>query len=263
MPYNQIFFSGQKHAPKEGVVHVVDFLRQQFAPRSVVDIGCGVGQWLSVFRAAGVTDVLGVDGAWVPKDLLSIPRGSFLEMELSRPSPLGRKFDLVISLEVGEHIPAEKARDFVGFLASCGPVVCFSAAPPGQGGVDHVNEQPPKYWRELFAERGYRGFDCLRPRLWDEAALAYCYRQNLLMFVDESSTCAVAQAEALCCSGDLEFRHLTHPDNLASKLPSLDLRNRGVRPLLKALPAAFFRAFCRRFADARLGEGNAEGGEAK
>lgn len=39
-------------------------------PKSVVDIGCGIGTFLHVFKRLGVKDVLGIDGPWVDKDLL-------------------------------------------------------------------------------------------------------------------------------------------------------------------------------------------------
>ena len=61
---------------------------------------------------------------------------------LANPVDLGRKFDLVQSLEVGEHLPKSAADTFVETLVKHGDVVLFSAASVGQGGHDHINEQP-------------------------------------------------------------------------------------------------------------------------
>jgi trans-aconitate methyltransferase len=48
-----------------GVVpHLINFVH----PQRVVDLGCGTGEWLSVFQAYGVTEVLGIDGDWVPRE---------------------------------------------------------------------------------------------------------------------------------------------------------------------------------------------------
>jgi len=39
-----------------------------------VDVGCGQGTWLAAFRALGIEDVDGFDGAWVRQDALRILR---------------------------------------------------------------------------------------------------------------------------------------------------------------------------------------------
>ena len=53
---------------------------------------------------------------------------------------MDRKFDLVVSLEVAEHLPSECAETFVDSLTGLGPIVLFSAAIPHQGGTNHANE---------------------------------------------------------------------------------------------------------------------------
>ena len=64
---------GAYRSAKEVVPHVLELLK----PESVVDVGCGVGSWLAVFREHGIDDFLGVDGAYVDLDLLQIPPESF------------------------------------------------------------------------------------------------------------------------------------------------------------------------------------------
>ncbi len=49
--------SSAYRSAKEVVPHVLELLR----PQCIVDVGCGVGSWLAVFREYGITDVLGVD----------------------------------------------------------------------------------------------------------------------------------------------------------------------------------------------------------
>ncbi len=53
-----------------------------------------------------------------------------------------------------EHVAAGSADRLVDLVTAIAPRVAFTAAPPGQGGVGHVNEQPPEYWIERFAARG-------------------------------------------------------------------------------------------------------------
>jgi SAM-dependent methyltransferase len=153
-------------------------------PKSVVDVGCGHGIWLSVFKQLGVADVLGIDGEHVDRERLSIPLEQFVAADLTGPLTLGREFDLVMSLEVAEHLPQECAAQFVDSLVRLGPVVLFSAAIPNQGGHRHVNEQWPEYWRHLFAGRGYASLDGLRQRLWASDEVDWWYLQNMILYVD-------------------------------------------------------------------------------
>ena len=132
---------------------------------SLLDVGAGHGAWAAEWLAAGVGDALAVDGDYVRADQLAVPAKYFRAHDLAMPLDLGRRFDLVQSLEVAEHLPRARADLFVDNLVAHGDLILFSAAVPHQGGEHHVNEQPPQYWREKFAARGYQPFDFLRPRL--------------------------------------------------------------------------------------------------
>jgi SAM-dependent methyltransferase len=169
---------------------VVPHLTAVLPVRSVVDFGCGQGAWLSVWRDAGAS-VVGVDGPYVDRGRLLIDGDLFQPADLAEPIDLGRRFDLVQSLEVAEHLPATKAEQFVATLTAHGPWVLFSAAVPGQGGENHINEQPLDYWRGMFRGRGYVAIDCLRPQLVDDAAVEASYRYNLMLYVNEADVAAL------------------------------------------------------------------------
>jgi len=173
---------------------IVNLVRGALPISSVVDFGCALGTWLSVWQQAGVEDVIGVDGPYVPRDALLIPPDLFSPHDLTRSIDLGRRFDLAESMEVAEHLPRHVADEFVGCLARHADVVLFSAAPPGQGGENHINEQPYDYWRELFATRGYRLFDWLRPQLARRPDIQFWYRYNLFLFVAEDRVAALPPA---------------------------------------------------------------------
>lgn len=151
-------------------------------PRSVVDVGCGLGTWLAAFAEAGVPDIVGVDGPSVDRSRLSIPADRFHAHDLTQPLDLGRTFDLAVCVEVAEHLPERSAARFVGDLTRLAPVVLFSAAVPGQGGTHHVNEQWPEYWAGLFLGKGYVAIDGIRPRIWNDPDVEFYYAQNLLLF---------------------------------------------------------------------------------
>jgi hypothetical protein len=62
------------------------------------------------------------------------------------------------------------------------PHVLFSAAIPGQGGNNHVNEQWQSYWADRFAAHGYGPRDIVRPAVRDDRSVAYWYRQNAVLY---------------------------------------------------------------------------------
>jgi SAM-dependent methyltransferase len=158
--------------------HVLDLVPEA---ASVVDVGCGTGAWLAECKRLGITDVLGIDrlGADLP---LQVEPCEVVNHDLTTPIVLRRRFDLVLCLEVGEHLPAAAAEGLVSSITRLGDVVVFSAAIPDQGGPGHVNLQWPRYWANLFAAVGFGADDCLRPQLWDDHRIAYWYRQNVVVY---------------------------------------------------------------------------------
>ena len=161
---------------------IVGLVHDWLAVSSVADFGCGQGVWLGAWLAAGITDLQGVDGDYVDRGALRIPTQQFFATDLAQPVDLARTFDLVSCLEVAEHLPATAAPTLLATLARHGDILLFSAAPPGQGGEHHVNEQPYAWWRDRLAALGYELFDCVRPRVADDHAVQAWYRYNVFLY---------------------------------------------------------------------------------
>lgn len=189
--YTREFFEKRADKRRSSAEAIVPIALELIAPRSVVDLGCGVGGWLAAFASHGVDDYLGVDGEWVPADALEIPPDRFVTASLDHPFTLDRRFDLAISLEVGEHLPESAAETFVESLVRLAPCVLFSAAVPRQGGRHHVNEQWPEYWAALFARHGYLVVDAIRPRIWSTPGVSWWYKQNTLVYAREEAIAAL------------------------------------------------------------------------
>lgn len=181
--YANDFFDYIEIGSRRSARTVTRLLVEQLPIRTVLDVGCGRGVWLDEWRKQGVTNVLGVDGSYVDPNQLEVPPEFFQSANLAENLTLGRKFDLVQSLEVAEHIPEQYADTFVKNLIAHGDMVLFSAAPPGQGGEFHVNEQEYSYWRDRFAQYGYHLFDFIRPQLVAKKEVEPWYRYNTLFFI--------------------------------------------------------------------------------
>ncbi len=185
MQYTDNFYKSQRNLSLNSARVIVPMMIDLVKPQSVVDVGCGVGGWLAVFQEQGVKDIQGIDGAYVNRAMLAIPADRFMEYDLQQPLQLERRFDLVMSLEVAEHLPPETAKTFVESLVKLGKVVLFSAAVPYQAGVHHVNEQWQDYWAQLFQQHGYVPVDYVRGRVWQNPDVAWWYAQNVLIYVQQ------------------------------------------------------------------------------
>lgn len=182
--YDEQFFEqldgGSVTAAREIAPIIVEALR----PASVLDVGSGRGGWAAAFAGAGVSDFLCIDGDYVDRNRLHIPVDRFRVANLAEPLELGRRFDLAICVEVGEHLPESAAGVLVDSIARHADAALFSAAIPLQNGTNHINRQWPAYWASLFAQRGYSCFDYLRWEVWERASIPIWYRQNCLLYLN-------------------------------------------------------------------------------
>jgi len=172
---------------------------------SVVDFGCGIGTWLKAFQNCGVNELLGLDGEWCNKELLHkyLDEQNFKSVDLEKPIHLGKQYDLVISLEVAEHLKESAADTFVQSLVDAGKIILFSAAIPYQGGFNHINEQWPSYWADKFRLHGYKTYDVIRNKIWNKPEIESWYKQNMFLVLHNSIKVNFEEQEVLS---------LIHPD---------------------------------------------------
>lgn len=209
--YTKRFYEEHRNGATRSAEIMAPLVLQLLSVRSVVDIGCGDGSWLAVFRKLGIEDILGVDGEYVDRDLLQIPQDRFQPLDLTKPFRLERVFDLAISLEVAEHLSPNCAPAFVEGLTRLAPFVLFSAAIPFQGGEHHVNEQWPDRWAKLFKEHDYLPVDFIRKRVWHNDTVDWWYAQNTLLFAKGNRIESNAALKAEFEQTNLNQLCLVHP----------------------------------------------------
>jgi SAM-dependent methyltransferase len=170
---------------KEIVPYIFDILTTK--PKSVIDVGCGLAQWLKVFQDFRIEEVLGVDGCHVPLDRLNISASEFFACDLKNFDFdfVSKRFDLLLSLEVAEHLEEPYAYKFVETLTKLSDQIIFAAAVPNQTGENHFNEQYPDYWESIFKEFGYSFLDPFRQKFWRNEKVNWWYRQNMFLVVKD------------------------------------------------------------------------------
>ncbi len=196
--YDATFFDYVNSGAVRSAERVLPHLLQHWAISSILDVGCGQGAWLSVWKRLGVNDIMGIDGDYVSQTSLLIPPDSFKPTDLAHGFTLGRRFDLVQCLEVAEHLPLPSSAILVDSLVEHGDIVLFSAAPKGQGGDHHINEQDYEFWRCQFARHGYVPFDFLRPLLLNDDQIEPWYRYNPFLYVSAACIATLPAAIARC-----------------------------------------------------------------
>jgi SAM-dependent methyltransferase len=235
-PYGDAFYQALAESARRSARVIVPRVLALLDPKNVIDIGCGAGAWLSVFAEHGVTDFLGVDGDFVPRNVLQIPPERFVAFDLSGPYRSHRRFDLVTSLEVAEHLPPECAASFVDSLVRLGPAVLFSAAIPGQGGTEHVNEQWQSYWAGLFQRHDYIPVDCVRRTIWDNRDVAWWYSQNTLLYCERSyATRTPALSREMQTAAGMPL-NIVHPSKLEGAVWKERLAKEGFQ-LARTIPS--------------------------
>lgn len=147
-------------------------IENDYWPRSLIDVGCGVGSWVTVAQQLGLVAV-GVD--LIPQNWRHTPH--IIQHDLTNGFPC-TNYDIAVCLEVAEHLPAHSAEPLVAGLARAG-IVLFSAATPGQPGINHINCQPHDYWHAQFAQHGMTPTH-IGP-LFDEPVADF-YRRNMFLY---------------------------------------------------------------------------------
>ena len=159
----------------------------EFNPQIIIDVGCGTGALLERFQKNGCK-VLGLeysDAALAICDRRGVKALKY-DIETCAIPDLGQ-YDVLVSIEVAEHLPKACADSYVHLLTSLSRVIVFTAAPPGQGGTDHINEQPPEYWITKFLDHGFEHSKLISNRWKDSwkssGKVESWYYMNLLVFL--------------------------------------------------------------------------------
>lgn len=132
---------------------VADHIVKQIGPRRVLDAGCAKGFLVEALRDRGV-DAYGID---LSEYAISEARRDIKPhcRVASLTEPIQERFDLIVCIEVLEHIPEEIGRQVIANLCRSTNDILFSSTPDDFAEPTHVNVRPRSYWNALFAEQGF------------------------------------------------------------------------------------------------------------
>lgn len=182
MTYDQRFFDRIREGIKRSAESLVPLLVSELSPaidvKSMLDVGAGEGHWMDEFYQWDF-DPYGLEqfGPGASPSGVPIHRHN---LEEPFPEYFGL-FGLVLCLEVAEHLTPERGPSFIADLCKLSDLIVFSAAIPGQRGVNHLNEQWPDYWVSLFRDNGFYVSGAMRWMIWGDDEIEPWYRQNLLI----------------------------------------------------------------------------------
>lgn len=181
----------QKHVPLRGDYEAIaDWIHERWHAESVLDCGCGNAFILSRLKQLNPQLTgLGLDAAPAALAAVDPEIRPFVKCgDLRQRIKFDRKWDLVICLEVAEHLEAQYADVLVNTLTSAaGSVILFSAAPPGSPGLWHVNCQGKKYWIDKFWHQFWAddpaATSAFRFALADKIEQCRWFLENTMIFV--------------------------------------------------------------------------------
>jgi SAM-dependent methyltransferase len=186
--YDQRYNAFLDAAARKSTGPMAATIKRIFNPRSVIDVGCGTGALLAQLKQNGL-EIRGFEYSDAGIARCREKGVSVEKFDLESADVIEGKCDLTVSFEVAEHLPEALADNYVRVICQFSPIVIMSAATVGQGGKDHVNEQPHAYWIEKIQRRGFDYDEATSHQIrveWAEQGVATWYVNNTMVFKRKS-----------------------------------------------------------------------------
>lgn len=183
--YNENYYSNYCGSAYEDSKHwtkffgnIADHIVADFQPSSVLDAGCAMGYLVEALRDRGV-EAYGIDiSSYAISKVRDDVRPFCCVGSLTKPLPesLPQHFDLVVTIEVLEHLYAVDSAKAIFNLCKITDKIIFTSTPDSFTDRTHLNVQQREYWARLFAEQGF--YDDIRYRPKYITNYAVCYRKT-------------------------------------------------------------------------------------
>ena len=193
--YNaEYYHSGCGPIPYEEPEHWVNFFGMiadrivaDIHPKTVLDAGCAMGYLVAALRDRGV-EAYGVDiSAYAISKVREDVRPFCKVGSLTEPLPAGLpdRYDLVVTVEVLEHLYEDEGRQAIRNLCQLTDKVLFTSTPDDFTEPTHVNVQQREYWCRAFFENGFMDDINYRPTYLTAHALLFRRSANIERQVED------------------------------------------------------------------------------
>jgi SAM-dependent methyltransferase len=132
---------------------IADEIVRSLRPGRVFDAGCAVGFLVSALWDRNVE----THGRDISSYAISQVRAGVREYCSvgSITAPIDGDFDLILCVEVLEHMPEQEALEAISVMTRAAPRILFSSTPSDFDEPTHVNVRPTLYWLRQFANAGF------------------------------------------------------------------------------------------------------------
>jgi len=198
--YNQKYFNS--HIFDYDYAPIANAIKDEYSPKSVIEIGCGNGDLSKLLSRDGVA-VTAIDGYSTP-DFSKDNSVKFYKVDLNDAyavknffTSLNHKFDAAICMEVVEHLKPEVSEQLIESMTAVSDVVIFSAAVPEQGGDGHINCQNRLFWHKLFERNYFFLRDTIRSSIRKNPKIGRWYALNTLDYTKINGTPTINDYQCL------------------------------------------------------------------
>lgn len=132
---------------------IAERISVELRPRTVLDAGCAMGFLVEGLRKRGI-EAYGLDISDYAIHQVDAHIRDYCRVG-SLADPLPRDYDLIVCMEVLEHMPPDEGRRAIQNLCAHTGDILFSSTPFDYREATHFNVQPPEYWAELFARQEF------------------------------------------------------------------------------------------------------------
>ena len=190
LKYINFFYLKHRPLTLSSAKKIIKLFPNFFQPDSILDIGCGTGEWIQTFKDRyPLCRFTGIDGKWIKKNNLVCKDFDFLDIDLNlelSSNVFNKKYDLVNCLETITDLTEQRGKDLVKKICKITNLCLFSSGTPVQTHGPHKNQQWQSYWHVLFDKNEFTAIDFIRPSIWNDDDVGPYYRQNCFLFVKKS-----------------------------------------------------------------------------
>lgn len=166
---------------------IADKIVADLHPKTVLDAGCAMGYLVAALRDRGV-EAYGVDISeyaisQVREDIRPYCKVGSLVEQL--PEGLPAKYDLVVTIEVLEHLYEDEGKRAIRNLCKLADQVLFSSTPDDFTERTHVNVQQREYWCRAFFENGFVDDINYRPKYLTAHAVLFRKNENMVRQIED------------------------------------------------------------------------------